>query len=294
MEYTAVSLNSFLQIKEIYTIHYFEYMRDFSFAGETHGFWEFLYVDKGIVEICMDHTKHILRKGTIAFHQPNEFHSVKATGETAPNLIVISFTCESPAMDFFRHQILALDEKERALLADIFIEARKLFSCPLNDPYTHYMPKKEAAPAGCEQLISLYLELFLIHLYRRYTGLVKPSALSVQRNSADIFKRICDYMDANLHTTLTLEQICKDNMLSRSQLQKVFQKECRQSVMAYFFQKKIEAAKQMIRNGKLNFSQIAEQLGYSSIHYFSRQFKKMTNMSPSEYASSVKAMSERS
>jgi len=48
----------------------------------------------------------------------------------------------------------------------------------------------------------------------------------------------------------------------------------------------------MIRNGKFNFSQIAEQLGYSSIHYFSRQFKKVTDMSPSEYASSVKAITE--
>ena len=38
---------------------------------------------------------------------------------------------------------------------------------------------------------------------------------------------------------------------------------------------KIEAAKQMIRDEQMNFTQISESLGYSSIHYFSRQFKKM-------------------
>ena len=33
-----------------------------------------------------------------------------------------------------------------------------------------------------------------------------------------------------------------------------------------------------------------EELGFSSIHYFSRRFKKITGMSPSEYASSLDAL----
>ena len=49
----------------------------------------------------------------------------------------------------------------------------------------------------------------------------------------------------------------------------------------------------MIRNEQLNFTQISEKLGYTSIHYFSRQFKKLTNMTPSEYASSIKARTDK-
>ena len=56
---------------------------------------------------------------------------------------------------------------------------------------------------------------------------------------------------------------------------------------------KIDMAKQLIRTEQMNFTQISEKLGYSSIHYFSRQFKKLTGMTPSEYASSIKAMAER-
>ena len=55
---------------------------------------------------------------------------------------------------------------------------------------------------------------------------------------------------------------------------------------------KINEARRMIRNQSLNFTQIADQLGYTSIHYFSRQFKKITGMSPSEYASSIKLLAE--
>lgn len=50
----------------------------------------------------------------------------------------------------------------------------------------------------------------------------------------------------------------------------------------------------MIRTNRMNFTQISEHLGYTSIHYFSRQFKKVTGMTPSEYASSIKAMAEGS
>lgn len=56
---------------------------------------------------------------------------------------------------------------------------------------------------------------------------------------------------------------------------------------------KIEFAKQLIREDQMNFTQISDFLGYSSIHYFSRQFKKITGMTPSEYSSSIKALSEQ-
>ena len=55
---------------------------------------------------------------------------------------------------------------------------------------------------------------------------------------------------------------------------------------------KIDAAKQLIRSQRLNFTQIADRLGYTSVHYFSRQFKKVTGMTPSEYSVSIKRLSE--
>ena len=35
-----------ISIDKIFSIHYFEYMNDFSFEGESHDFWEFIFVDK--------------------------------------------------------------------------------------------------------------------------------------------------------------------------------------------------------------------------------------------------------
>lgn len=102
MSYKSVHLNEVLTIDEIYSIHYFEYMSDFSFPGESHDFWEFLCVDKGEVNVFADELFHSLKKGDIIFHRPNEFHNVKSNGMIAPNLVVISFSCNSPAMAFLK------------------------------------------------------------------------------------------------------------------------------------------------------------------------------------------------
>ena len=293
MQFTKIKLENCITVDSVYTIHYFEYTNNFYYAGESHDFWEFVYVEKGSVDICMDDKQITLKKGDIAFHQPNEFHKVSTYGHTAPNLVVISFDSHSPLMDFFRCQIFKTDQKERDLLADTLIEARKLFSSPLGDPYLTEMTKKEDAPIGTEQLIKLHLEQFLIHLVQRYTMAEAKELEFSPQNTTDIFKRVTAYMEDNISKHLTIEQICWDNMIGRTKLQKIFHTEAGIGIIDYFSKLKISAAKHMIRDGKLNFSQISEQLGYSSIHYFSRQFKKITGMSPSDYASSVKSIFDK-
>lgn len=93
MAYHGVELQNSITIGKIFSIHYFEYMSNFSFAGESHNFWEFICVDKGEVGVTRGKSYTILKKGDLIFHKPNEFHDVKATGGIAPNLVVISFEC---------------------------------------------------------------------------------------------------------------------------------------------------------------------------------------------------------
>jgi AraC-like DNA-binding protein len=51
----------------------------------------------------------------------------------------------------------------------------------------------------------------------------------------------------------------------------------------YLIGRRTERAKELMQNTKLSFSDIAFQLGYSSVHHFSNQFKSITGLSPSAY-----------
>lgn len=301
MAYNGIELQNILSIGKIYSIHYFEYMNDFRFAGESHDFWEFICVDKGEIGVTAGTTFKILKKGEIMFHLPNEFHNVRAVGGIAPNLIVVSFRCDDTAMRFFNKKILEIDEIEHSLLADIIAEARRLFDCRLDDPYLQNMPLKNPAPLGSQQLIRLYLETMLIHLMRRYQNPARFQKHSSEqetfkstriRGDAEAFQRINNYLETNIRQKLSIERICLDNLIARSQLQKLFKEQCGMGIIEYFSLMKINASKELIRSRNMNFTQISEYLGYTSIHYFSRQFKKITGMTPSEYASSIKAAAE--
>lgn len=45
MTYVKTTLQHSIDIDAIITLHYFEYMKNFEFKGESHNFWEFLYVE---------------------------------------------------------------------------------------------------------------------------------------------------------------------------------------------------------------------------------------------------------
>ena len=296
MSFAAIHLDSDIHVEEIYTVHYFEYRNDFHFPGERHDFWEFQCVDKGMAQVCTDDGPHILNRGQAIFHKPNEFHDLMAVGNTAPNIVVVSFTCHSPCMKFFENRIVNITDTERNLLGMLISEARRCISSPLDDPYLNIMEKRENALFGSQQLLRLYLEQILIYLIRRnmMPQLSVPISkfVDLKTNSAP-YNKILFYLEEHIRESLTIEDICHDNLIGRSQLQKLFREQSHCGVIELFSQMKIEFAKQLIRENEMNFTQISEFLGYSSIHYFSRQFKKITGMTPSEYASSIMALSEK-
>lgn len=228
---------------------------------------------------------------------------LQATGTIAPNLIVISFQCDDNAIYYFRKKILKMDDVERNLLASIIFEARHTFQCRLDDPYLQNMPLKQPPDIfGSQQMIRLLIEQFLIHLARRYsasyTSVVRPKVTmpaaksTKSKNDIEVYSLVTEYMKEHIRSHVTIEQICKDNLVGRSRLQKIFKNQCGLGIIDYFSKLKINSAKELIRSRHMNFTQISDYLGYTSIHYFSRQFKKETGMTPSEYASSIKAMSE--
>ena len=66
-------------------------------------------------------------------------------------------------------------------------------------------------------------------------------------------------------------------------LSKHFARHAGQTIENYYIQCRIERVKELLQDSQMNVSQIADKLGYSSVHYLSGQFKKFTGTSVSEY-----------
>ena len=289
--YPTIELENTIEIDKIVSIYYFEYAKDFVFQGEKHDFWEFLYVDKGQAEVMADTEGYKLEEGDIIFHKPDEFHSVWANGRIAPNLIIMSFVCNSPAMKFFENKILRIEtNEEKNILARIIEERLNTFDVPL---YETISPKvmKDSPIVGSQQLIKLYLELFLITLIRNNTYIEKQERISLitrQRVEDDLLNRIIAYMKENVHNNIMIDDLCNEFAIGRTQLKSLFKNKLNTSAMQYFRHLKMEKAKDLIREGRYNFSEIDDLLSFSSVNYFSQSFKRIVGMNPSQYADSVK------
>lgn len=131
--------------------------------------------------------------------------------------------------------------------------------------------QKSTVPFGSQKLLTLYLEELLIHMIRRYTIAHYSASAGIYdscQTSSETCRNIIHYLGEHVRQSLTIEDISKDNMIGRSQLQKLFREEYQCGVIEFFSRMKIDFAKQLIRENDMNFTQISDFLGYSSIHYF--------------------------
>ncbi|MGV8983425.1 AraC family transcriptional regulator [Clostridium sp.] len=278
-------------IDSIVTVHYFEFAKNYVFKGEKHPFWEFVYVDKGELEIMAEDKGYKLKKGEMIFHKPNEFHNLWANGKIAPNIIVITFVCNSEAMKYFENKLLVTGDTVKDLLSKIIKEALMAFSTPLNISETTKLDKKNKSVFGSEQLLKIYLQQLLIYLVRKGKNIVpieRLSSLVRERSHNDLAKNVMNYLKNNLATNISFDDVCLYSKLGSTNLKAMFKEQMGMGVIEFYKTLKIEKSKEFIREEQFNFTEIAEKLGYSSIHYFSRHFKKATGMTPSEYATSVK------
>jgi len=76
--------------------------------------------------------------------------------------------------------------------------------------------------------------------------------------------------------------LCRDYKI----LSKIFSKNEHITIEKYFIKLKIEKAKELIQMQQQTFSDISYQLDYSSVNHLSRQFKKITGLSMTDYKNS--------
>ncbi len=285
--YVKTKFNHTVNVSELVTIHYYEFDRSFSFAGEAHDFWEMVYIDSGSVEVSRDGEPLVLRQGEIIFHKPNEFHTIKAH-ESSPNFFVISFVCKSAAMAFFDRFTTKLSPALKPFIASIIKEAEGTYVIPKNDTKLKRLTLCEGAPIGGEQLIKSYLEQLLILLLRQMTE-KKSISIFPTRESMEghLVSDIEAYIKKNLDRPLRVGELCRVFGYSKSYLSYLFKAQSSRSLVQFYNECRIAEAKRLIREGVYSFAEISDRLGFDTPQYFARTFKRVCGLSPTEFKHSL-------
>jgi transcriptional regulator GlxA family with amidase domain len=137
----------------------------------------------------------------------------------------------------------------------------------------------ERNSSGQEDLMEASRHSFMSFLYSLLAG--APSAYGSPEN-AHVEKAIA-IMQASIEGKLDLDALCGRLGLSREHFVRLFSTRMRMPPMRYYARLKIEAARAMLSSTNLGICVISEKLGYESQFGFSRAFKSVAGLSPSEY-----------
>ncbi len=257
-----------LRVTDLCAFLYQEKEPGFLFPGEAQPMPELVYVDSGSLHAVADGQEILLEQGDMVLYGANQWHTQHADRSVTPRLVTISFEAEGADLESLCNRRIHLPPKAVAILQEMLREQERM------DNFSQDM------------LISL-LQMLLLTLLRDEDSRVKSQQVAHLSSENQMIRAAQQFVATHVMERLTVPLVAENVRISASYLTALFHKHLQISPGEYIRRMKLQKSKLLIREGKMNFSEIAKALEYSTVQHFSRQFKQMFGMTPSEYGRSV-------
>ena len=244
-------------------------------VSRNHVHWheeiEILYFTKGESSISCDLKELKVQKGDIVFVNGKELHSGTVRGYGS------AYFCIHVNTDFFHNLIgneyvifknLIHDEDCSALL-------ERIIDMSLCKNFRETITLKN----------ELY-EFFSLITKRHVDSVLNEYDYKKQFKRLDTFNSIVEYINKNYNEDLNVTSIANQFFISPSYFAHLFKKKSGKSVIEYINEVRINRAKSFLEKEDTSIGSIALLVGFGDINYFSRKFKALVGMTPTEYKKS--------
>lgn len=274
LNYVECAVPRTIAIKSLYTAFEASFNSDYSFLGETHDFWEIVFVLNGSIGVCAGNRILTLNAGDAILHEPMEFHRLWSEDGTNPRIIIFTFRATMPKL---KNRIFEIPESDMPTTEALLDNILKSFEVNKN------VVKKVAFQKEYEAEICVKeLENFILKLIGKYQKSLQ-AVIANHSKSALTYIDVVRFLGNNVDSSLSVDDIAAGCNMSRSNLKKIFTKYSGIGVMQYFNMLKILQAENYLKSG-MSVREVAARLGYCDQNYFSTVFKKNTGFTPSEYS----------
>lgn len=128
-------------------------------------------------------------------------------------------------------------------------------------------------------------------IYEKLTALLvllmeeswNPDSNNCSSSRKQNLQNVKEYLDRHFSEKITLDQLSEIFYINKYYLSRIFKDQFGSTINNYIFQLRITHAKQLLRFTNLSIDKICQQCGMNDANYFSRAFKKIEGISPSEF-----------
>ncbi len=244
----------------------------FFFKGEAHRQYELTYMQEGSMHSIVGGRDYVLLPGDMMLYGSNQWHSQYSEDEARVCFVTIAFDMDCEYASLLLNRKMNVDAAGQYALQDILAEARQ-------------------ADILSGDIVCCRLMAFLLDMIRcvcRSEGMRKLIASHALNSENTLVDQALRYISRNIYAKLTVADVAGQVNVSPSYLSVLFGRHLKIKPSDYIRREKLEEAKCLIRQGSMNFTQIADRLKFSSVCHFSNLFKCAYGMTPTEYARSVK------
>jgi AraC-like DNA-binding protein len=258
----------------------------FNFTGSSpahaHDCWEICYTVSGRGEFHLNGKRHDIAAGDLVITAPGDSHYECGTLRQSVELFFLKIRDDTPA----------LSACGLPLTGSLFLHARGMpeIEQVLKSILVERLEEKEDYETVLEaELTKLFV---LIGRACRQSSGGGPGNLSMSEligmKKLNVVSQVKQYIDENLDKEITLTHLSSRFFVSPQHLIRLFKAVTGSAPKQYIVARKMEHAKELLRNTSMKIGSVFEEVGYGNIHYFYRVFRKETGMTPLQYRQSVK------
>lgn len=228
-----------------------------------------------------------IKAGDIFIFGTNEVHWIYEIYEP---MVLLNIQCEpryiwSPQSGSFDNALLdPFFNRGKDVLKHI--EADDLLSTQIAEIIQKVKNELAECKSGHEVMARSYLFQILVLLSRRYNK-EKP-AQSVHIGRLNDMEAALRFIDQNITSAISLDEIALNANMSRTYFCTVFKKLNGLSPWEYIGLKRIQMAQKLLEKSAKSILEISLECGFNNISHFNRAFKNATGRKPSEYRSKFK------
>lgn len=265
-----------------------EVVRDEEFTMHTrhfHGTFELYFLLEGERYYFIDRETYHVKKGMVVLINRQQIHKTSMAGNSYHDRILLQINGEGLSPFLEQAGLLSLERLfgenygVTELPEEVWEEVKGLlFSI---------RKELEAKQGRYEVMVKLKLAEILLLIYRcrrnRVLNKEGRELSTVQTAKHQKVHEVADYLLHHYDTDESLEELAGRFFISKSYLSRIFREVTGFSVNEYRNVTRVKKAQELLLGSAYSVTEISELLGFESVTYFERVFRKMTDKTPLKY-----------